>query len=418
MKRVELNPGWSDSRILPPMSGLRRRARRYLIQSGAHRCWACMGRGFPCWPGRKEPRIKGGNLSASNDEAKVRARWTKWPDANVAICTKPRGLTIVDCDHGNQSEADFRAWRAAAGLPETYTVRTGRRDGFGVQMYYSTPGEDPAKSMAWDEETHTGDIRGCWGYVMAAGCRGHVCVSLRCFQIRMSHHLLQAKDVSATAQIAGCERVPGCVERACWCVESQRQAEPLHIAQHVAAVERRLCRCCEQERFRLAAEVCNVAVDGLTQLEAEWDHALLAALAVQRDKQIVKVDVRDAQLEDFANPRPGVEQEQQDQMEPPLKSAFRLPLHQRADLFVSEGGQDVLRLFQLRDSRMLASGTAFHLRPGTGPMRVCVDGADGRIASRGTQPFCAHFEHGCFQVVLCGCVSVQPFEAVLVPFQR
>jgi hypothetical protein len=35
----------------------------------------CVRRGwhvFPCWPGRKEPRIKGGNLSASNDEAKVR----------------------------------------------------------------------------------------------------------------------------------------------------------------------------------------------------------------------------------------------------------------------------------------------------------------------------------------------------------
>jgi len=133
----------------------------------------CTRRGwhvFPCWPGRKEPRIQGGNLSASNDETKVRAWWTKWPDANVAISTKPSGLTIVDCDHGNESEAAFQAWRAGAGLPETYTVRTGRRDGFGVQMYYSTPGEDPAKSMAWDEGTHSGDIRGSWGYVMAAGC--------------------------------------------------------------------------------------------------------------------------------------------------------------------------------------------------------------------------------------------------------
>jgi hypothetical protein len=79
-------------------------------------------------------------------------------------------LTIVDCDHGNQSADDFRAWTAAAGLPETYTVRTGRQDGFGVQLYYSTPGEDPAPSMAWDEESHSGDIRGSWGYVMAAGC--------------------------------------------------------------------------------------------------------------------------------------------------------------------------------------------------------------------------------------------------------
>lgn len=98
------------------------------------------------------------------------AWWTKWPDANVAISTKPSGLTIVDCDHGNQDAAAFHAWRAGVGLPVTYTVRTGRRDGFGVQMYYSTPGEAPATSMAWDEGTHSGDIRGSWGYVMAAGC--------------------------------------------------------------------------------------------------------------------------------------------------------------------------------------------------------------------------------------------------------
>src|ERR1035438_4093500 len=42
--------------------------------------------------------------------------------------------------------------------------------GCNAQMYYSTPGEDPATSMAWDEGTHSGDIRGSWGYVMAAGC--------------------------------------------------------------------------------------------------------------------------------------------------------------------------------------------------------------------------------------------------------
>lgn len=55
----------------------------------------------------------------------------------------------------------------------------------------------------------------------------------------------------------------------------------------------------------------------------------------------------------------------------------RVPIHQRANLFVRESGEHVLRLFQLRNSRMLASGAAFHLRPRTGPMRVCVDGTNG-----------------------------------------
>ena len=44
--------------------------------------------------------------------------------------------------------------------------------------------------------------------------RGHVCVSLRCFQVAMAHHLLQTEDVPAPAQIPGGECVPrGCSVR-------------------------------------------------------------------------------------------------------------------------------------------------------------------------------------------------------------
>ena len=141
---------------------------------------ACIRRGwyvFPCKPKSKEPAIRGGNLSASNAEAKVRDWWTKWPDANVAISVKPSKLSVLDCDHGNRNETDFRHWVDREGLPKTYTVHTGRRlskkDGapeYGVQMYYSTPGEEPLTSMAWEDDTHSGDVRGSWGYVMAAGC--------------------------------------------------------------------------------------------------------------------------------------------------------------------------------------------------------------------------------------------------------
>lgn len=45
---------------------------------------------------------------------------------------------------------------------------------------------------------------------------GHVRVSLRCFQVRIAHDFLQAEHVPALAQIAGCERVPRCVQRARW----------------------------------------------------------------------------------------------------------------------------------------------------------------------------------------------------------
>ena len=84
-------------------------------------------------------------------------------------------------------------------------------------------------------------------------------------------------------------------------------------------------------------------MNGLSQFKAEWNHTLLAPLAVQRHQQVIKVDVGEAQLEHFANACPGVKQEEQNQVEPPLKSAFRLPLHQRADLLLADRGQEIFR---------------------------------------------------------------------------
>jgi hypothetical protein len=134
----------------------------------------CVRRGwyvFPCVPETKRPLVKNGFLDASNSEADVRTWWGKWPNANVAIATGASKLTVLDCDHGIDDTADFGLFCEAMSLPETYTVRTGRRDGFGVQMYYSGEG---VKSIAWaDTDAVTvcsGDIRGATGYVMAAGC--------------------------------------------------------------------------------------------------------------------------------------------------------------------------------------------------------------------------------------------------------
>ncbi|MGA2571125.1 MAG: bifunctional DNA primase/polymerase [Terracidiphilus sp.] len=136
----------------------------------------CIRRGWyviPCKPRDKDPLIrtgKGGYTNASNDETQIRAWWAKWPDANVGVAVRPSKLTIVDCDHGLKSEADFYAWREKTGQPLTFTVRTGRRFNkdtgepeFGVQAYYQTP-DEPVSSMAWDEGTHSGDIRGTWGW--------------------------------------------------------------------------------------------------------------------------------------------------------------------------------------------------------------------------------------------------------------
>jgi len=129
----------------------------------------CIRRGwwvFPCKPRSKEPAVHGGFYAATLAEDQVRAWWTEWPDANVAIATGASGLTVLDCDHGLNDLDDLRHWRERSGLPWTYAVHTGRRDSYGVQLYYQGSG---VKSIPWADGDYSGDIRGASGYVMAAG---------------------------------------------------------------------------------------------------------------------------------------------------------------------------------------------------------------------------------------------------------
>ncbi len=129
----------------------------------------CIARGwhvFPCKPRGKEPMVAGGFKAATTDPGKVRSWWLGWPDANVGIATGASGLTVLDIDHGINDRLDVDAFCDHYGVPETYTVRTGRRPEFGVQMYFSGEG---LKSIAWEEGRCSGDVRGATGYVMAEG---------------------------------------------------------------------------------------------------------------------------------------------------------------------------------------------------------------------------------------------------------
>jgi hypothetical protein len=124
---------------------------------------------FPCLPAKKKPLIDGGEqwANASGEESQIRAWWTKWPDANVAIAGNGSGLAVLDVDHGLADEAAWRAWRDRNGIPETYAVRTGRRPEFGVQMYFAGRMNDVG---AFDLDGCTGQVKSAGGYVMAAGC--------------------------------------------------------------------------------------------------------------------------------------------------------------------------------------------------------------------------------------------------------
>lgn len=127
----------------------------------------CIKRGwyvFPC--NGKRPLTDHGFHDARNDEAAIREWAAKYPAANVGIATGASGLTVLDIDHGIQDAEGLRQFMRRNNLTETYAVRTGRRDGFGVQLYYTGP---QVQSIPWELDGCSGDIRSETGYVMAAG---------------------------------------------------------------------------------------------------------------------------------------------------------------------------------------------------------------------------------------------------------
>jgi hypothetical protein len=120
----------------------------------------------PLAPRTKQPITPHGKNDASNAEAQVRAWWGKTPNANIGIACGLSQLAVLDCDQGLSAESDFIAWRDRNRLPVTYTVRTGRRDSYGVQMYYAGPMPDVG---AWKLDGCSGQVKSLGGYVCAAG---------------------------------------------------------------------------------------------------------------------------------------------------------------------------------------------------------------------------------------------------------
>jgi hypothetical protein len=130
----------------------------------------CLSRGwhvFPCWPQTKDPLTHHAHKDASNDEARVRVWWARTPEANIAIAPGPSGLTVLDVDTGLTDEDSLRIFCEAYNIPETFAVRTGKRPQYRVQLYFSG---GTTSFNGWHLDGYSGDLRGSWGYVMAAGC--------------------------------------------------------------------------------------------------------------------------------------------------------------------------------------------------------------------------------------------------------
>jgi hypothetical protein len=116
---------------------------------------------FPCRPCGKEPLTKHGFKDATRDEAQIRQRWTKWPDANIGLATgRENGIAVIDVD-GLEGEKRLALLEEKFGkLPPTSRGDTGN----GKHLIFATP-EDcgPVPCGAADGL----DFRADGGYVIA-----------------------------------------------------------------------------------------------------------------------------------------------------------------------------------------------------------------------------------------------------------
>ncbi len=76
---------------------------------------------FPCRPGMKVPLTNHGVKDATTDPDTIRAWWTQWPDANIALaCGPASGIYVVDVDLDPEKGVNgWESLREFQDLPET-----------------------------------------------------------------------------------------------------------------------------------------------------------------------------------------------------------------------------------------------------------------------------------------------------------
>lgn len=123
---------------------------------------------FPCKPREKQPNgalAPHGVKDASNDVAQINRWWQCEPNSNYGVALGPSNITVLDIDTGLADLEAARRWFKRNQLPPTLTVRTGRRPGFGLQLYYR--GAVPNKP--YEHEGVSGEIRSGGYYVCGPG---------------------------------------------------------------------------------------------------------------------------------------------------------------------------------------------------------------------------------------------------------
>jgi len=119
---------------------------------------------FPCYPRTKAPAggvVPHGVKEASTIEEQIRKWWAIDPDFNPAITNG----VIVDADTHLNSLDDVRRFALLNNIPDTLTIRTGRRPEFGIQWHFT----GTATNGTYCANTVCGEIRAKNQYGMAAG---------------------------------------------------------------------------------------------------------------------------------------------------------------------------------------------------------------------------------------------------------
>jgi hypothetical protein len=117
---------------------------------------------FPCMPCDKIPcgeLVFHGVKDATRDPAQVFKWWSLKPTCNIGVCDG----TIVDCDSGLTNLQEARNFGLLNRFPPTLTIRTGRRDAFGVQFHFtgqSVSGLYRANNVTG--EVRSGNLYGLW----------------------------------------------------------------------------------------------------------------------------------------------------------------------------------------------------------------------------------------------------------------
>jgi hypothetical protein len=120
-----------------------------------------------CMPHGKDPYPKYSPHacnSGTRDPKIALAPWLAGEEANYGVSCGMSNLTVLDVDKGIEDIAQFEAWKKEHGIPETFTVLSGR-DGFGAHLYFS--GSVP--TTKFQIGIASGDFKGLGGYVVGAG---------------------------------------------------------------------------------------------------------------------------------------------------------------------------------------------------------------------------------------------------------